>query len=255
MHMLKTRVIPCLLLKGTGLVKTVRFKNPTYIGDPINAVKIFNDKEVDELVFLDISATPEKRSPNVKFIADIASEAFMPFGYGGGIKTLNDIEQLFKIGVEKVILNTIAFTTPQLVTEASSIFGNQSIVVAIDVKSNNWGKPEVWTSCGKFNTKKPPAEYARRMQDLGAGEILLNSIDRDGTMNGYDIDMIKSVTAKIEIPLVASGGAGNLQDFRAAITEGGASAASAGSIFVFQGIHRAVLITYPEQKELENLFE
>ena len=253
--MLKTRVIPCLLLKGTGLVKTVKFKNPVYVGDPINATKIFNDKEVDELVFLDISATPEKRNPNMKLIATIASEAFMPFGYGGGIQTLNDIEQLFMLGVEKVILNTIAFTAPQLVTEASSIFGIQSIVIAIDVKSNIWGNPEVWTACGKYNTKKSPAEYALRMQDLGAGEIFLNSIDRDGTMKGYDINMIKSVTARIEIPLVASGGAGNLQDFRAAIKEGKASAASAGSIFVFQGIHRAVLITFPEHKELENLFE
>jgi cyclase len=166
-----------------------------------------------------------------------------------------DIEQLFKLGVEKVILNTVAYTTPQLVTEASEVFGSQSIVIAIDVKSNIWGKHDVWTSCGKFNTKETPAEYALRMQDLGAGEILLNSIDRDGTMKGYDLKMIKSVTSGIEIPLVASGGAGALQDFKMAVNEGGASAASAGSFFVFQGIHRAVLITYPGYKELENLFE
>jgi imidazole glycerol-phosphate synthase subunit HisF len=253
--MLKTRVIPCLLLKGTGLVKTVKFKNPVYIGDPINAVKIFNDKEVDELVFLDISATPEKRGPNFKLLADIASEAFMPFGYGGGIKTLHEIEQLFKLGVEKVILNTIAYSTPLLVTEASNIFGSQSIVVAIDVKSNIWGVPEVWTSCGKYNTKETPVKYALRMQDMGAGEILLNSIDLDGTMKGYDLNMIKSVTASIEIPVVASGGAGKIHDLKAAVIEGGASAAAAGSMFVFQGIPRAVLITYPEYKELLNLFD
>jgi cyclase len=169
--MLKTRVIPCLLLKGAGLVKTLQFKKPIYIGDPINAVKIFNDKEVDELVFLDISATPEHRGPNFDLIKDIASEAFMPFGYGGGITTLKQIEQLFNLGVEKVILNTISYINPQIISQASKIFGSQSIVVSIDYKHNLFGKTEVYTSGGSFNTKLTPLEYAIKMQDLGAGEI------------------------------------------------------------------------------------
>lgn len=252
--MLRVRVIPSLLLQGTGLVKTRKFKNPVYIGDPINAVKIFNDKEVDELIFLDIKATPEKRGPNIRLIKDIASEAFMPFGYGGGIQSLNDIEKLFNLGIEKVILNTIAFKESQIVAEASRIYGSQSIVAAIDVNSNILGKYEVWSYCGKYNTKINPVDFALKMQDLGAGEIFLNSIDREGTMKGFDIKLIKSVSKMIQIPLVASGGAGGLQDFRTAVNEGGASAVSAGSMFVFHGIHRAVLITYPGYEELKDLF-
>ncbi len=253
--MLKTRVIPCLLLKGAGLVKTVKFKNPVYIGDPINAVRIFNDKEVDELIFLDISATPEKRVPNFKLLENIASEAFMPFGYGGGITNMQHIEQLFKLGVEKVILNTAAGNDPGLITEAARLYGNQSIVVSIDVKLDLWGKYEVWTSCGQHNTKVNPADYAVKMLELGAGEIFLNSIDRDGTFEGYDLKMIKYVSESIDIPLIASGGAGNLSDFTKAVKQAGASAVAAGSLFVFQGIHHAVLITYPAYNELEKLFE
>lgn len=252
--MLKTRVIPCLLLKDAGLVKTQQFKKPKYIGDPINAVKIFNDKEVDELVFLDISATPENRVPNFDLIKDIGSEAFMPFGYGGGITRLQQIEQLFNLGVEKVILNTIAHINPGLITQASKVFGSQSIVVSIDYKHNLFGKTEVFITCGTINTKQSPLEYAIKMQDMGAGEIFLNSIDRDGTFKGYDIKTIKEITPKLNIPLVACGGAANLTDFRKAVKEGGASAVSAGSMFVFQGIHRAVLITYPNYYELENTF-
>ncbi len=253
--MLKTRVIPCLLLKGKGLVKTQQFKKPKYIGDPINAVKIFNDKEADELIFLDISATPEHKPPNFEIIKDIASEAFMPFGYGGGITTLKQIEQLFNLGVEKVILNTISYINPQIISQASKIFGSQSIVVSIDYKQNIFGKTEVDTSGGSFNTKRSPLEYAIKMQDLGAGEIFLNSIDRDGTFKGYDIKTIKEIAAKLDIPLIACGGAASLADFRLAVIEGGASAVSAGSMFVFQGIHRAVLITYPTYSELEITFK
>lgn len=253
--MLKTRVIPCLLLKGKGLVKTQQFKKPKYIGDPINAVKIFNDKEADELIFLDISATPEHKPPNFEIIKDIASEAFMPFGYGGGITTLKQIEQLFNLGVEKVILNTISYINPQIISQASKIFGSQSIVVSIDYKQNIFGKTEVYTSGGSFNTKRSPLEYAIKMQDLGAGEIFLNSIDRDGTFKGYDIKTIKEIAAKLDIPLIACGGAASLADFRLAVIEGGASAVSAGSMFVFQGIHRAVLITYPTYSELEITFK
>lgn len=249
--MLKTRVIPCLLLKGTGLVKTQQFKYPKYVGDPINAVRIFNDKEVDELIFLDISVTQDKKGPNFNLIKDIASEAFMPFGYGGGVTRLDQIERLFSLGVEKVILNTAAFENPSLVSEAARIYGSQSIVVAIDYKSNFFGKNEVYINCGTKNTKCTPSEYAKKMQDFGAGEIFLNSIEREGMFKGYDIATIKQVTSTIDVPLIASGGASSLSDLRLAIKEGGASAVAAGSFFVFHGVHRAVLITYPSYAELE----
>lgn len=249
--MLKTRVIPCLLLKGNGLVKTQQFKNPKYIGDPINAVRIFNDKEADELIFLDISVTHENKGPNYDLVKDIASEAFMPFGYGGGITRLDQIERLFSLGVEKVILNTVAFENPSLVSEAARIYGSQSIVVAIDYKSNFFGKNEVFVNCGTKNTKQTPFEYAKKMQDFGAGEIFLNSIEREGMYKGYDIATIKQVTTAIDIPLIASGGASSLSDIRLAVKNGGASAVSAGSFFVFHGVHKAVLITYPSYSELE----
>lgn len=251
--MIRTRIIPCLLLKGTGLVKTQQFNNPRYIGDPINAVRIFNDKEVDELIFLDISVTKDKKGPNFEIIKDIASEAFMPFAYGGGITNLDEIEKLINLGVEKVILNTAAFENPSLVSNAARIYGSQSIVVAIDYKSNFWGKNEVFVNCGTKNTKQEPIEYAKKMQELGAGEIFLNSIEREGMYKGYDIATIKQVSSAIEIPLIASGGAGSLSDFKRAVTLGGASAVAAGSLFVFYGIHRAVLITYPSYSEIREI--
>jgi len=253
--MLKTRVIPCLLLKGAGLVKTKQFKNPIYIGDPINAVKIFNDKEVDELIFLDISATPNQKEPDYNLIKDIATEAFMPFGYGGGITKLEQIEKLFNLGVEKVILNTISYVNPEIISQAVKVFGSQSIVVSIDYKINLFGKAEVFVSGGKVNTKQSPLEYAAKMQDLGAGEIFLNSIDRDGTFKGYDIKTTKQITEKLDIPLVVCGGAAHLSDLREAVNLGGASAVSAGSMFVFHGVHKAVLITYPNYSDLEITFQ
>ena len=249
--MLRTRVIPCLLLKGNGLVKTIKFKNPTYIGDPINAIKIFNDKEVDELVFLDITATQEKRGPNFKILSEIATECFMPVGYGGGISNLSEIEQLFNLGIEKVILNSCAFSQPDLLTQAINIFGSQSIVVSMDVKKH-WitRKQAVYTMNGKQNTNFSPRDYAKKMEDVGVGEIILNSIDLDGTMSGYDYELIKAVSSEVKIPIVALGGAGSLEDLGKA-KSAGASAVSAGSLFVFQKAHRAVLITYPNKKEIE----
>lgn len=252
--MLKTRVIPCLLLKGQGLVKTIRFKDPTYIGDPINAVKIFNEKEVDELTFLDITATIEKRSPNFQVIRNIASECFMPLGYGGGITRLSEIDTLFSIGIEKVIINSALLKKDSLLTDASIKFGSQSIVASIDVKKKFWGKNEVYINSGKVATGIDAAEYAKRCEQAGAGEILLNSIDRDGTMKGYDTDLLKKITSNVSIPVIACGGAGNTGHFSEAVTEGGASAVAAGSMFVFQGIHRAVLISYPSYKVLEETF-
>lgn len=249
--MLKTRVIPCLLLKNEGLVKTVQFKHPKYVGDPINAVKIFNEKEVDELVFLDTTATIENRKPPIKLISEIATECFMPFCYGGGIRTIEDIAELFKLGVEKVSLNSSAVENPSLISRAADMFGNQSIVVSIDVKKNLFGKYRVFTHGGKRASKHDPVEFAVRMQEAGAGELFLNSIDRDGTMQGYDLDLIRRVSAAVSIPVIACGGAGSLDDFAAAVKQGGASAVSAGSLFVFQGKNRAVLITYPSTKVLE----
>jgi imidazole glycerol-phosphate synthase subunit HisF len=249
--MLKTRVIPCLLLKNEGLVKTVQFKHPKYVGDPINAVKIFNEKEVDELVFLDTTATIENRKPPLKPISEIATECFMPFCYGGGIRSIEDIAELFKLGVEKVSLNSYAVENPALISRAARMFGNQSIVVSIDVKKTLFGKYRVFTQGGRKASKHDPVEFAVRMQEAGAGELFLNSIDRDGTMQGYDLDLIKRVSEAVSIPVIACGGAGSLDDFAAAVKQGGASAVSAGSLFVFQGRHRAVLITYPSTKELE----
>lgn len=252
--MLRPRVIPVLLLKNNRLVKTTRFKKPVYIGDPINAVKIFNDKEVDELILLDISATNENREPNYSKIENIVSEAFMPIGYGGGINKIEHIEKLFKLGVEKVILNSIVHLNPELIKKASAIFGSQSIVVAIDVRNTIWNSYQIYTHSGKKRQKIDLISFLKMIQDFGVGEILINSIDRDGTMLGYNIDLIKRVTKSVKVPVIVCGGASTLNDFSSAIKEG-ASAVSAGAMFVFQGVNRAVLINYPKYQELEKLLK
>jgi imidazole glycerol-phosphate synthase subunit HisF len=252
--MLITRVIPCLLLRNQGLVKTVKFKDPKYVGDPINAVRIFNDKEVDELLFLDISATNERKRPPLRVIGEIASECFMPLAYGGGIRTLDDIREIFTVGVEKVCINSYAVEDPSFVGKAADIFGSQSIVVSIDVKKSLLGRYEVFTHGGRSNTKIDPVTHAIEMEQRGAGELFLNSIDRDGTMQGYDIELIRKVASAVRIPVIACGGAGKLSDLTDAWKKGGASAVSAGSMFVFHGKHRAVLISYPGQEELKNAF-
>ena len=251
--MIRPRVIPALLLQGQGLVKTVKFKDPTYLGDPINIVRIFNEKEVDELVFLDITATNENRPPAFKMLANITSECFMPLGYGGGIRSLDDIKALLSIGIEKVILNTSAVEQPALVRAAADYVGSQAVVISIDVKKSFLGKYEVWTRGGKKGTGLDPVKHATEMEKQGAGELLINSIDRDGTMQGYDLDLIRRVSQAVSIPVVACGGAGKLQDLADAIKMGGASAAAAGSFFVFQGPLRGVLISYPSQAELKQV--
>ena len=251
--MLKTRVIPCLLLRNGGLVKTFQFDKPKYVGDPINAVRIFNEKEVDEIVILDITATPEKREPNFELIKDLASQAFMPLAYGGGITNIQQIEKLFSIGIEKVVLDTIVSTNPSLIKQAADIAGSSSVVVCMDVKSKLFGKPTVFNHAGKVDTKQDPIQFAQKMQESGAGELIFNSIDRDGMQKGYDLVLIEKIAQAIDIPLVALGGAATLDDFRKAVDHG-ASAVAAGSMFVFHGKHKAVLITYPEYSKLENLF-
>ena len=251
--MLITRVIPCLLLKGRGLVKTVRFKDPTYVGDPINAIKIFNEKEVDELVFLDIKATLEKKPPPYQVLSEIASECFMPLAYGGGVRSLQEIEKIFSLGVEKVCLNTAAVEDPHLIRDAAKAFGSQSIVVSMDVKKSLFGKYEMFTHGGSRNARKDILSHVRRMEELGAGELLLTSIDRDGTRQGYDVELIGRVAEAVGIPVIACGGAGDLNDITAAV-KSGAAAAAAGSLFVFHGRHRAVLISYPSRQELDAAF-
>jgi cyclase len=251
--MIRPRVIPALLLKGQGLVKTVKFKDPKYLGDPINIVKIFNDKEVDELIFLDITATNEKRRPPFEILGNITSECFMPLGYGGGIRSLDDVKTLLSLGIEKVILNTIAVENPAFVTEVADYAGSQAVVVSMDIKKGFLGKYEVVTNSGKTGAGLDPVRYALEMEERGAGELFVNSIDRDGMMQGYDLDLIRRVSDAVNVPMVACGGAGNIQHLAEAIQQGGASAAAAGSMFVFQGPLRGVLISYPSQEELRRI--
>ncbi|MGD0341414.1 MAG: AglZ/HisF2 family acetamidino modification protein [Bacteroidales bacterium] len=249
------RIIPCLLLRDNGLVKTVKFKDSIYIGDPINTVKIFNEKEVDEIFFLDIDATKNKKEPPYEMIQDIASECFMPFAYGGGINSLRQIEKIIKSGAEKIIVNTQAYLQKDFIRKAVRQFGSSTIAVAIDVKNEFPGGNIVYIKGGTQSTGMDPVNYAREIEQYGAGEILINSIDRDGVMEGYDIELIKSVSQSVRIPVIACGGAGKLSDFGLAIKEGGASAAAAGSFFVFHGKRRAVLITYPSYSEISELFD
>jgi len=249
--MLKTRVMPCLLLNNGRLVKTVKFKNPSYIGDPINAIKIYNGKEVDELILVDITATVENRPPPFDLIEEVACECFMPFTYGGGIRNLDDIKNIFSLGVEKAAINSYAAENPEFIGKAAELFGSQSIVVSIDVKKTLMGKYVVHSHSGKISTKIDPVSYAKEMEKIGAGEILLNSIDRDGIMDGYDIALIQKVTSAVSIPVIALGGAGNVDDLTGAVKEGGASAVAAGSMFVYQGKNLGVLINFPSRDELE----
>lgn len=248
------RIIPCLLIKNKGLVKTIKFKDERYIGDPINAIKIFNEKGADELIFLDISATAEERRPSLDSIKQIASECFMPICYGGGIRSIEDIRAIFSLGVEKISLCSYAAENPDFVNEASRIFGSQSIVVCLDVKKNIFNKYELVTRDGSHKTGIDPVEFAVKMEKLGAGELLINSVDQDGAMKGYDLNLIKSITSKVNIPVIACGGAGSLSDLSEVIKTAGASSACAGSLFVFFGKQKAVLINYPDRAEIKRLF-
>jgi len=248
------RLIPVLLLKGKGLVKTIKFKDPSYIGDPINAVKIFNDLKADELILLDIMASKENRCIDFNLVKDIGDEAFMPFGVGGGISNLEQIEQLLKFGAEKVIINTNAILNPDLIKNASNHFGSQSIVVCLDVKKSLFGKYELFIKGGSVNTHLNLLDTAKKMEDLGAGELIINSIDNDGTLKGYDIQAIRLLSENLAIPIVCLGGAWTLEHLRQAYFEGKAHALAAGSFFVYHGPRRAVLINYPTKVEIKNIF-
>lgn len=252
--MLIPRVIPCLLLKNLGLVKSIRFKDYRYIGDPINAVRIFNAMEADELIFLDILATREKRKIQIDLVEKIGDEAFMPFTVGGGIDSISVIKEILNAGAEKVCINSYAIRNPQFIREASETFGSSTIVASIDVKSGFLKNKYVYDhSIGKI-TKYDPVEYAMLMEQMGAGEILINSVDNDGMMNGYDIELIRKISDAVGIPVISIGGAWQLDDFRSAVKEGHASAVAAGSFFVYHGPRKAVLINYPNKLELKSIF-
>lgn len=249
--MKRIRVIPVLLWRGAGLYKTAQFKRARYVGDPINAVKVFNEYEVDELTLLDIGATPKGQTPRVDLIRELASECFMPLCYGGGITTEAQAAAVFGAGVEKVSLNTAAYENPELVRTLSDRYGSQSIVVSIDVRQDMRGRYRIAVGGGRRRTAVDPRDFAERMEAAGAGELILNSIPRDGMYVGYDLELLKHVCPHVGIPVVACGGARDVEDFRTAVSEGGASAVAAGSLFVFKTRQRGVLINYPAQERLE----
>ena len=251
--MYHNRLIPCLLLEHGRLVKTSQFKHPRYVGDPLNAVRIYNEREVDELIFLDICASAEHRHPDFSYLQKITAQCFMPVCYGGGVSSLEDVAELFKIGFEKVSINASAANTPELITRAAEIYGSQSIVGAMDVATDRYGRREVKILNGKKNLRINPVEYAIKLEQAGAGEILVNSIDRDGMMRGYDTDLIADISKAVSIPVIACGGAGSVDDCKR-VCDAGASAAAAGSLFVFWGRNRAVLINYPDQEKITESF-
>jgi imidazole glycerol-phosphate synthase subunit HisF len=246
------RIIPCLLWQGGGLVKTIRYRAPTYVGDPINAVRIFSDKEADELILVDIGATKERIEPRFKAIEDVVSEAFMPICYCGGVRTVDQVKRLVRLGVEKVAVSSGALERPELIREMADQIGSSSTVGVIDVKKPLIGAPRVWSHAGGVVRISDPVAYAVHLQQLGAGEILLNSVDRDGAMGGYDLDLIEKVSAAVDVSVIALGGAGSIADLGAALAKG-AAAAAAGSLFVFRGKHRAVLISFPGRREFASL--
>lgn len=254
--MLRPRIIPCLLVKNKGLVKTINFRDARYLGDPINAVRIFNEKEVDELMVLDIDATFNNVEPDFKMIENLAAECRMPFCYGGGIKTAEQAQRIISLGVEKVAISSAAVDNPELVSEIAREAGSQSVVVIIDVKKKTiGGNYEVRIHNGKRSTGKCPIDFARQMESLGVGEIVVNSIDHDGTMNGYDFKLVDKIRKSINVPMSVIGGAGSLGDIGKLISKYGIIGAAAGSLFVFKGIYRAVLINYPNSAEKEAFIE
>jgi cyclase len=253
--MLNPRIIPVLLVRNKGLVKTIKFKNEKYLGDPLNAVKIFNEKKVDELIILDIDASVFGLEPDYKMIEKLALECRMPLCYGGGIKTIVQGEKILGLGVEKISLSSIVFEKPEIISELSRRVGKQSVVVVLDVKKNFFpNKYECFTHNGKKNQKVCPIEYSVKISNMGAGEIVINSIDNDGMMTGYDLDLIHQVKSVVTVPVTALGGAGNYSDIKNLIKKEGIVGAAAGSMFVFKGKYKAVLINYPTNIEKKTFF-
>lgn len=252
--MLYPRIIPCLLVKNKGLAKTQQFKNPKYVGDPINAVKIFNEKGVDELIVLDIDATVQNREPDYRMINNLANECRMPLCYGGGIKTVEQAMKIVEMGVEKVAISSAAVNDPNLVSKMAEVVGNQSVVVILDVIKNRESY-EIRTHNAARSTGICPIDFAKKIEGLGVGELVINSIDHDGVMKGYDLNIIRSIYGSINIPMTVLGGAGSMDDLRKLINEFRFIGAAAGSLFVFKGIYRAVLINYPSKIEKDALIK
>jgi len=254
--MLRSRIIPCLLVHNRGLVKTVNFSKPKYVGDPINAVKIFNEKEVDELIVLDIDATVQGREPDFEMIRNLATECRMPLCYGGGVRTVAQAKKIINLGAEKVALSASVLENPLLASEISEAVGKQSVIVVLDVKKKGlFGNYEIYTHNGKVSTGKNPRDFAIEIEKLGVGEIVINSIDNDGVMEGYDMKIIQSIREAVSVPITALGGAGNLSDIKNLINKFGIMGAAAGSLFVFKGVYKAVLINYPKQTEIRELLK
>jgi cyclase len=253
--MLRPRIIPSLLVHDNGLVKTVNFKNPKYVGDPINAVKIFNEKEVDELAVFDIDATVLGKEPDYVLIKKLANQSRMPLCYGGGVRTVEQAQKIFGLGIEKIALSSAVMENPDLITQISDRVGSQSVIVVMDVKKKLLGGYEIYTHNGKKSTGINPVAFAEKAQKLGAGEIIINSIDQDGVMKGFDMNLIDKISEKISIPITVLGGAGSLQDIKKVMDLHGIIGVAAGSLFVFKGVYKAVLISYPTQKEKEELYK
>jgi imidazole glycerol-phosphate synthase subunit HisF len=253
--MLDPRIIPCLLIQDNGLVKTINFGSPKYVGDSINAVKIFNEMQTDELIVLDIDATVKKIEPDYKMIEHIASECRMPLCYGGGIKNCEQASRILSLGVEKISIGSLAVESPEIIESIAMKVGMQSVVVVVDIKKKLFRGYEVVTHNGKVKTGIDPVDFVRRMQDIGIGEIVLNSVDKDGTMSGYDYKMVEELRSHIFCPMTILGGAGSIEDIGELINRFGIVGASAGSLFVFKGKYRAVLINYPSQGEKRGLIE
>jgi imidazole glycerol-phosphate synthase subunit HisF len=253
--MLRPRIIPCLLVHQKGLVKTVNFKHPKYVGDPINAVRIFNEKEVDELMVLDIDATAENREPDYKMIENLAAECRMPLCYGGGVKTVEQAQRIFSLGVEKIAFSSAAVEDISLITKIGEVVGTQSVIVVVDVKKKLLGGYEVYTHNGKKKTGKDPVEFVKQLQKMGAGEIVVNSIDNDGIMKGFDFVIIDKIRQAITIPMTVLGGAGSLEDIGKVIDKYKIIGVSAGSLFVFKGVYKAVLINYPSKADKKAMIQ
>lgn len=248
--MLRTRVIPCLLLKNESLVKTIKFKKYDYIGDPVNTVRIFNELEVDELMFLDIFASKENKSINYKMLKDIANECFMPLSYGGNIKSLNDVKKIFEIGFEKVVINSNSFDNLKLIKEIAKYFGVQSVVGSIDVKKSIFGGKRVYSHHGRIKQTDDVVIWAKKLEESGVGELLITSIDKEGSWEGYDVELIRSVSESVQLPVIANGGCGEIGHINEVVREGNASACAVGSMVVYQGKGMGVLVNFPDQEKL-----
>lgn len=252
--MFRPRTMPCLLLCDGGFVKTEKFKSPRYIGDPVNVINLFNKLMADEIILLDIHASRDGREPDIDLIAHLAEECTAPLCYGGGVTSIEQIKAIFEAGVEKIVLNTALKTHPGLIEEAASLFGSQAVIVSIDVRKKRFKGYQAYVKHGKLPLKKDPVTLAKEVTALGAGELLIHSIDKDGTMSGYDLDLIKQVSHAVSTPVIACGGAGSREDLLRPVQDAGCSAVAAGSLFVYKGQERGILINFPPQKELEALF-